>query len=302
MLKPFRLLRPATIEEASRELTRLGDQAKVYAGGVELLLLMRHGMVEAEYLVDIKRIPEMDVLSWDGQHLRIGACVTHRTLEDHRLVAEHLPLLAEAERHVGNVRVRSQGTLGGNLCFADPHADPGTVLLVHEATVTLAGANGRRELPLADFFRGMYDVALEEGELLTGVSVPPLPAGWRGGYQRFEQFYRPTLNVAAAVRADGDRLADVRLAAGCVGPQATRLSDLEQRLRGLPLADALRLVGESAPYLEQRLEPIGDLLGSAAFKIHLTKVLIGRAITQTLPSPAAFAVTVGPGGLGWGNP
>lgn len=280
MLKPFRLLRPTTAEEASRELTRLGDQAKIYAGGVELLLLMRHGIADAEYLVDVKRIPGMDHLTWDGHQLSIGACVTHRTLEDHPLVAEHLPLLAEAESHVGNIRVRAQGTLGGNLCFADPHADPGTALLVHEASVMLANANGQRELPLSGFFRGMYDVALEEGELLTGVRVPPLPAGWSWGYQRFEQFYRPTLNVAAAVHADDGRLASVRLAVGCVGPQAIRLSELEQRLRELPLAGALRLVAESASYLEERLEPVSDLLGSAGFKIHLTKVLIGRAIKQ----------------------
>ncbi|MFI5266825.1 MAG: FAD binding domain-containing protein [Chloroflexota bacterium] len=280
MLKPFRLLRPATIEEASRDLTRLGDQAKIYAGGVELLLLMRHGIADAEYLIDVKRIPGMDRLTWDGQHVSIGACVTHRTLDDHSLVAEHLPLLAEAESHVGNIRVRAQGTLGGNLCFADPHADPGTALLVHEATVTLAGARGQRELPLSGFFRGMYDVALQEGELLTGVRVSPLPAGWSWGFQRFEQFYRPTLNVAAAVRLEGDRLAEARLAVGCVGPQAIRLPELEQRLRELPLADALGLIAESASYLEERLEPVSDLLGSAGFKIHLTKVLIGRAIKQ----------------------
>ena len=282
MLKPFRLIRPDTIEEASGELKRLGEEAKVYAGGVELLLLMRQGMVDAGYLVDIKRLPDMHGLSWDGGSMRIGACVTHRTLEHDPLVAERLPLLAEAERHVGNVRVRSQGTLGGNLCFADPHADPGTALLVHEATVTLAGGGTPRELPLADFFRGMYDVDLAEGELLTGVRVRPLPPGWGSGYQRFEQFYRPTLNVAAAVRAEGRTLAEIRLAAGCVGPRAVRLDHLEQRLRGLPLADALRVVGESAAYLEERLEPVGDLLGSAGFKIHLTKVLIGRALEQAL--------------------
>jgi carbon-monoxide dehydrogenase medium subunit len=280
VLKPFHLLRPESVGDASRELKRLGDRAKVYAGGVELLLLLRHGLVEAEYLVDVKRIPRLDHLHWDDGCLTIGACVTHRRLEGDASVAERLPLLAAAERHVGNVRVRTQGTLGGNLCFADPHADPGTALLVHEATVTLAGASGSRDLPLADFLRGMYDVALEDGELLTSVQVPLLPAGWGSAFERSERFYRPTLNVAAAVRMDGPRLVDVRLAAGCVGPQAARLSELEQRLRDLPLSDALRVIGESASYLEERLEPVGDLLGSAEYKVHLTKVLIGRALER----------------------
>ena len=285
VLKPFRLLRPESIEEANGELTRLGEAAKAYAGGVELLLLMRQGLTEAEHLVDVKRIPGMDELGWDGRQLAIGACVTHRRLEDAPLVAEHAPLLAEAERHVGNIRVRSQGTLGGNLCFADPHSDPGTALLVHEATVSLAGAGGRREMPLAVFFRGMYDVALEQGELLTGVRVPPLPEAWGWGFKRFEQFYRPTLNVAAAVRLDGDRLAEVRLAAGCVGPRAVRLTGLESRITGAPLADALRLVVESSAYLEELLEPVGDLLGSAEFKIHLTRVLAARALKQAAGAP-----------------
>lgn len=280
MLKPFRLLRPETVADASGELLRLGEEAKVYAGGVELLLLMRQGLAEAGYLVDVKRIPELSSVAWDGQKLTIGACVAHRVLEEHSLIAEHAPLLSAAERHVGNIRVRTQGTLGGNLCFADPHADPGTVLLVHEATVTLAGPNGQRQLPLAEFFRGMYDVALDEGELLTAVVVPPLPAGWHAAFQRFEQFYRPTLNVAAAVRQDDGTLSDVRLAAGCIGPKALRLNDLEQRLRGLPLADALRLVGESAAYLEEILEPVGDQLGSAEYKIHVTKVLISRTLEE----------------------
>ncbi|HLG72231.1 MAG TPA: xanthine dehydrogenase family protein subunit M [Chloroflexota bacterium] len=278
MLKPFRLLRPSTVAEASRELARLGDEAKVYAGGVELLLLMRQGLTEAGWLIDVKDIPELGEMRSDAAALRIGACLTHRALERSREVAERAPLLAESERHVGNVRIRSQGTIGGNLCFADPHADPGTALLVHEASVTVAGADEQRETPLADFFRGMYDVDLREGEILTAVNVPPLPAGWGWAFQRFEQFYRPTLNVAAAAQADGGSVADVRLAVGCIGPKPVRLAELESRLRGAPLVDALRIAGESAAYLEETLEPVGDLLGSVEYKVHLTKVLIGRAL------------------------
>jgi aerobic carbon-monoxide dehydrogenase medium subunit len=288
-LEPFRLLRPETVDDASRELTRLGEQAKVYAGGVELLLLMRQRLVEADYLVDVKRIPRLHEVTWDGQAMAIGACVTHRTLEDHPEVQRHLPLLAQAERHVGNIRVRTQGTLGGNLCFADPHADPGTALLVHDATVSIDGVHGSRTLPLAGFFRGMYEVDLNEGELLTGVQARSLPPGWRAAFLRFEQFYRPTLNVAVAVHAEGERVLDVRLAAGCLGPRPTRLPDLEERLRELPLVDAARLLAESSPYLEEQLEPVSDQLGSAAYKVHLAKVLLGRALVQAvqLPLPAA---------------
>jgi len=279
MLKPFRLVRPATLTEATSELARLGEQAKVYAGGVELVLLMRHGLVEADHLVDIKHIPGLSNVRSDDGLVRIGATVTHHALERHPLIRQRLPLLAEAESHVGNIRVRSQGTLGGNLCFADPHADPGTVLLVHEASVRVARGTESWELPLASFLRGTYEVALEPDELLVEVLVPQLPAGWRWSFQRSERFYRPTLNVAAAVLMDGSRLAAVKLAAGCIGPRAIRLSDLETRLQGVPLEDASRIV-QSWTELVDVLEPVGDLLGSAEYKVHLTRVLLSRALAE----------------------
>src|SRR5712692_1571201 len=279
MLKPFRLVRPATIPEASSELARLGEQAKVYAGGVELVLLMRHGIVEADHLVDIKRIPGLNDVRSDDGLVRIGATVTHHTLERHPLIRERLPMLAEAESHVGNVRVRSQGTLGGNLCFADPHADPGTVLLAHDASVSIVRGTESRQLPLASFLRGTYEVALEPDELLVDVVVPQLPAGWRWSFQRSERFYRPTLNVAAAVLMEDLRLAAIRLAIGCVGPRAIRLSDLETRLTGVLLEEATRIV-QSWTGLVDLLEPVSDILGSAEYKVHLTRVLLSRALTD----------------------
>ncbi|HLY64059.1 MAG TPA: FAD binding domain-containing protein, partial [Chloroflexota bacterium] len=184
MLRPFELVEPTTLEEASAELRRLGDAAKVYAGGVELLLLLRHQLVDADYLVNIKRIPNLNAIRWDGQAVRIGATVTHRRMEWDELLRERLPLLADAEKHVGNVRVRTQGTLGGNLCFADPHADPGTALLVHEARVVIARGASTRELPLEDFLVGSYTVALEPDELLTEVIAPPLSSQWATSYLR----------------------------------------------------------------------------------------------------------------------
>ena len=282
MLRPFRVLDPTTTAEAASELGRLGEQARVYAGGAELLLLMRQGLLEADYLVNVKRIPKLDEVSWDGQRVRMGATTLHRRLETDPLVRERLPLFAYAESHVGNIRVRNQGTLGGNLCFADPHADPATALLVHEATVTVAGASGERQMSLDEFLVGTYQVALEPDEILTEVQATPLPAGWGHAYQRIEQYYRPTLNVAAAVRPEDGRIGEARLAVGCVGPKSVRLSELEEQVRGLTVDEAKRLAAESAAYLTEQLEPVGDLLGSAEYKIHLTGVLLGRALGQAV--------------------
>src|SRR5438093_12840568 len=106
MILPFRVLTPTTVPEASAELERLGDAARSYAGGAELLLLMRQGLVEPDYLVNIKQVPSLHGIQWDGQALHLGAAVTHRELERDPLVHAHAPTLGEAERHIGNIRVR----------------------------------------------------------------------------------------------------------------------------------------------------------------------------------------------------
>ncbi len=137
MLRPFRVLNPTNVREAATELGRLGEQARVYAGGSELILLLRHRLLQADTLVNIKRIPDMNEISRNGQAMHIGATVTHHQLEKDPQVRETLPMFAYAESRIGNIRVRNQGTLGGNLCFADPYADPGTAFFVYETTACL---------------------------------------------------------------------------------------------------------------------------------------------------------------------
>jgi carbon-monoxide dehydrogenase medium subunit len=280
MLKPFQVLEPPTISEASAELGRLGEQARVYAGGAELLLLLRNRILEADYLVNIKSIPGLGEISWDGDELRLGATVTHHALELDPVVRERFPMLAYAESQVGNIRVRNQGTLGGNLSFADPHSDPPTALLVYGASVTVAGKGGERQMPLEEFLVGTYETALEPDELLTEVRLRPLAMGWSGAYLRLERLPRPTLNVGVAARRDNGRLEDVRIVAGCVGPKAVRLAALEDKLKGSTIGEAVRAVEEADTYLIDRLQPVDDLLGSADYKLYMTKVFIGRALGQ----------------------
>jgi len=279
-LNAFKLIEPATVHEAAAELGRLGEQARAYAGGVSLLPLMRQGLVQTDYLVDLKHLPGVDDVEWDGLRLRIGAAVTHRRLETDPNVREYLPLLAEAERHVGNVRVRAQGTIGGNLCMADPHADPATPLLIHEATVSLASVSGPREVALDDFLRGDFETALDPGEVLLAVQAEPLPEGWRSAFQRLEHSYYPTANAAAAVHVQDGRIGAVRLAAGCIGPRPRRLRELEAHLEGLSPTDAAKLILEGHAHFFESLEPVSDLLGSAEYKLHVTRTLLARALEQ----------------------
>ena len=284
MLTPFHVLHPTTIPEATRELQRLGERVKVYAGGAELLLLLRHKLLEAEYLLNIKGIHELNGIVRDGSLLRIGATVTHHRLESDPLVRECLPMLAHAESQVANIRVRNQGTLGGNLCFNDPHSDPSTSLLVYEAKVMVAGRSGVREMPLNEFLMGMYATALEPDELLIEVLVPPLPSGFGDAYLRVHNFQRPTLGVAVAARLQDERIAGVRLAVGCIGPKAERLGELEAQLMGASMVEAERVIGQSRPYLNDLLQPVNDLLGSADYKLYIAQVLLQRGLEQAVYS------------------
>ena len=281
MLGSLQLLQPTTVDEASGALRDFGERGKIYAGGAELLLLMRHGLLQSEILVDVKKIERLHGITWNHGVLSVGACVTHHTLETHPLVQEHAPSFAYAESQVANVRVRNQGTLGGNLCFNDPHSDPGTVLLVHNAAVTLRSQRGERQIPLREFFLDVYETALEPDELMLDVQIPPLPGGMISSYLRLHRFQRPTLGVAAAIiRMNDGTIAESRLAVGCVGPKAQRLVDLETKIPGSSINDAKRIFAEQKTYLRDLLRPVDDLLGSADYKLYMTEVMLGEALEQ----------------------
>lgn len=280
MLEPLRLVQPGSVAEASRALGELGERAKLYAGGAELLLLLRQQLIDVDVLVDIKRIAELRRFSTDTNGMRIGSCMTHQELADHPVVRRQAPAFASAEAQVANPRVRHQGTLGGNLCFNDPHSDPGTVLLVHEASVKLADYECERQIPLEQFFQDMYATALKPHEVLTELQIPPLPRGMGSAYLRLHRYQRPTLGAAVAVRVVDGTIAACRLAIGCVGPKPLRLHDLEDQLKGQNVSDAQQIVSDNREPLRQLLRPVDDLLGSSDYKIHMSCVMIAQALEQ----------------------
>jgi aerobic carbon-monoxide dehydrogenase medium subunit len=286
MLRSLQLFQPTTVAEASSALQDFAERGKIYAGGAELLLLMRHGFLQSEILVDVKKIDGLHRITSDDGVLCVGACVTHRTLETDPLVREHAPSFAYAESQVANVGVRNQGTLGGNLCFNDPHSDRGTVLLIHNASVTLGSQRGERQLQLNDFFLDVYETALEPDEVMLDVRIPPLPVGMISAYLRLHRFQRPTLGVAAALKMNDGIIAESRLAVGCVGPKAQRLAELETKINGNSIGDARRILAEQKNYLRDLLRPVDDLLGSADYKIYMTCVFLGDALEQAALSKA----------------
>ena len=282
MLQSLQLVQPTTVHEASQALADYGEKARIYAGGAELLLLLRNGMLQSEVLVDVKKIERLHRVGLDDGLLRVGACVTHHALASSELVREHAPALAYAESQVANIRVRNQGTLGGNLAFNDPHSDPGTVLLIHNASVLVGNDKDERRMALDDFFVDMYSTALGPGDLLLEIEIPALPAGMTSAYQRLHRYQRPTLGVAVGARMRDEAVEDIRLAVGCVGPKALRLTELETKITGTKPGDAKQIVAEAKEYLRDVLRPVDDLLGSEAYKLYMTGVMLGDTLEQTV--------------------
>ncbi|HEV8306301.1 MAG TPA: xanthine dehydrogenase family protein subunit M [Methylomirabilota bacterium] len=285
MLRPFELAEPASVGEASALLARHGEAARLYAGGTELLLAMKEGLVHYDYLVNVKTIPGLGGLRRDGDGtLRIGAAATHRAVERDPVVREHFTALARMEADVANVRVRTVGTLGGNLCFAEPHADPGALLQVFDATVRLERAGRARTLPLEALFVGPFETCLEGDELLTEIAVPPLPPRSAAAYLKFGFLERPSVGVAVAVTVADGHFADARVAVGSVGPVPRRMREAEAVLREKAIAESPAALEEAGRLAARAADAVTDLHGSAEYKEHLVAVLLRRAFRQALAS------------------
>ncbi len=289
-LSPFRLHRPTTVEAAGELLDELGPDALLYCGGTELLLVAKLGLTDFTDLVDVKAIDELAGIEGDppspgaGGELRIGARTTHRQIERSALVRERWPSLAAMERHVGNLRVRNVGTIGGNLCFADPHSDPATYLIAAGGSVSVRrGGAPLRRIAVEEFGRGPYETALEEGELLIGVHLPAPAPGSALAHRKMSFHERPAITVAANVTVADGRVLEARVAVGSVGVTPKRARGAEQALVGTdalaPGADQLAACAEAAA---QEAEPVADSNASVVYKRQLVRVLTGRCVSEAL--------------------
>ena len=260
MLPPFALHRATSLDEA---LALIDDDNVAYWGGTELLLAMKIGLLRPAGLVDLKRVPGLTDIAVLGEELTIGAGASHHQIARDPLVRRVAPLLADIEGRVGNVRVRAQGSIGGNLCFAEPRSDVASALIALDASVELASHTGVRTVAVADFLLGPYWTVRETGELLVRIRIP-LPTAV-GVYQKFQTAERPIVSVAAVWLVGGG----VRVVIGAVGDLP-----LVAEADGPDDIDAKALAGS--------IEPVSDLAGSVRYKRHITEVVIRRTLTELL--------------------
>jgi carbon-monoxide dehydrogenase medium subunit len=272
---------PATVDEALDLLARHREEAKVLAGGQSLVPLLNYRLARPRVVVDINRLP-LDGISVRDGHLRLGALTRHATLEESPELARLCPVLGDAARLIGNVRVRTLGTLGGSLAHADPAAELPMVMVALDAALTLQGPRGRRTVGAREFFKGYLTTALEAGELLTEVDVPVM----RGAGHAIEEFARragdfAVVAVTAVVSLDGGgRIDDARLAFAGVAPTPVRARSAEDRLRGHePTPERLTVAATAA---RDALAPESDAFVSAAYRKHLAGVLARRALVRAV--------------------
>ena len=283
LLRRFEIHQPASVAEAAEMLAHFGEDASFYAGGTELLLAMKHDVLRYRHLIDLKVIPGLAAVELTGGTIRIGATATHRSLERSPLLKSHLPVFVEMERLVANTRVRNTGTLGGNLCFAEPHSDPATLLVALGARVIAESRQGRREVPMDEFFAGSYETCLESGELLTAVEVPAAKPEQRMAYLKFQVHERPMLGLALALETPdgGENFTSARVAVGCVSPFARRSAEAEGLLTGSRSAVEGNLL-RAADALADAAELANDSEGSADYKRNLIQVFLRRAFRKAV--------------------
>jgi carbon-monoxide dehydrogenase medium subunit len=280
-LRKFAIHQPKTIAEASQMLAEFGDKGRLYAGGTELLLAMKHDLLRYEHLVDVKTIPGLNQIEVKNSSVMIGSTATHRAIERSALVQQNLPVLAEMETQVANLRVRASGTLGGNLCFAEPHSDPATLLAALGAKALVQGKSGTRSVTIDKLITGAYETSLASDEILAGVEIPIPAKTRRAAYLKYQLKERPTLGLALVLEVDGENIKKATAVVGSVSAVPTQSTKANGLLAG-PKSQVERQLGDAAEALAQAADPVDDLEGSAEYKRHLIGVFLKRAFVKAL--------------------
>lgn len=284
-MQPFDYVKPKTLDEASALLRQHNGNARPFAGATDLLIRIERGFLHPRVVVDVKELPGLrDLLITDSGWLRIGAAVTMNEIVSHLDVRRHYPLLAEACNTVGSYQLRNRATVGGNLCNASPAADSAPALLCYEAEVVLHGPDGTRRLALEQFFLGPGQTALQPGELLTAVEVPPPPAGAVGHFLKLGRTPLgdiSVISVAVLGWPDASQPSGTawRIALGAVAPTPLRAPEAERLLSQDTSTDGLEAASRVAAATAR---PIDDIRASAAYRRDMVRVFTHRGAELVL--------------------
>jgi aerobic carbon-monoxide dehydrogenase medium subunit len=283
-MKPaaFQYHRPGSVAEAVEVLGQLEDEGRILAGGQSLVPLMNFRLAQPTDVVDINRLGDLDYVRAEDSTVRVGALARQSTVESDAAVAERVPLLTEALSFVAHPTIRHRGTVVGSVAHADPAAELPSVVLALEATVTLRGGGGERQVPAEDFFLGPFETAIEPGELAVEVAFPTSPPGTGYAFEEFARRHGDFAIAGAAVTLtlrDG-AVADPRIVLCGVGPVPLRARAAEASLEGTAAdQEAIEAAGIAAL---EGVEPPGDMHGGTRYRIGVARAQVRRAIAKAV--------------------
>ncbi|MEA3336713.1 MAG: xanthine dehydrogenase family protein subunit M [Chloroflexota bacterium] len=284
-MQPFDYYQAQSIEEASRLLIQYNGKAKIVAGATDLLIRIERGFLAPAVLIDVKKIPGFrEIASGGSGGLRIGAAATMNQVVVDPLVVERYPLLADACRSVASYQLRNRATMGGNLCNGSPAADSAPALICYGASIELFGPAGTREMPLEAFFLGPGATALQAGELLTAILLPPPPTGAVGCWHKLGRTTVgdiSVMNVAVLGWPDGDANsgASWRITLGSVAPTPLRATEAENLLARDSSSEGVAAAARAAA---EASKPIDDIRASAVYRRDMVRVLTRRSVEKIL--------------------
>ena len=275
---------PGSVSEAVA-LLAANDEAICFAGGASLVAMMNARLVEPEEIVSLRRIGELDGIETGGDGgVRIGAMATHDEIARYSGFRGNQSVMALAASRIGHPAIREMGTIGGAVSLADPAADYPPALVACVARIEIAGSAARRDVAAADFFRGYFESALEAGEIVTAVIIPPASPASGASFVKFARVEGDyaTVSVAALLAFEGEICRQANIAIGACGPVPTRLPEAEANLVGTHLDPAgLTVAGEM---IARACNAIDDLRGTAGFRRRIIPELVRRAVSEARAS------------------
>ena len=285
-MQTFDYVAAQTVDEAVSLLASKGDQARVLAGGTDLIVQLREGRRQLETVVDVKKIREANVLSYDAQNgLHLGAAVPCHRIYNDPAIAKAYPGLMDAFTLIGGIQIQGRASVGGNLCNSSPAADSIPPLIVHRAMCVVAGPNGQRVVPVEQFCTGPGRNVLENGEFLLSLRIPAPPNNFGAHYLRF--IPRNEMDIAVVgvgsslvLGDDNSTVTDARIALGAVAPTPLVAVEAAAALVGNPISDDT--IAAAANAAASIARPIDDMRGTVQQRIHLTGVLTRRTLQGAL--------------------
>jgi aerobic carbon-monoxide dehydrogenase medium subunit len=283
----FEYTAPSTLEEVIATLVERGDEAKILAGGQNLIPLMKLRFATPGVIVDLNGVPGLDAIEERDGELRIGALVRHKACEKSELLRGRYRVLGDAAPLISDPIVRNRGTVGGSLAHADPQGDWGTVMLAARASIVAQGPDGERAIPIDDFLEGPFTTTLAPDEVITEVRIPDPGSRSSGTYLKLERRVGDYATAGVAVQAslDNGHVGQVGIALTGVGPTNLRATAAEDGLRGAEPTDAA--IVEAAKLAAKAAQPQSDIRGTVEYKRSVVRVFTERGLRKAIAAAKA---------------